>query len=102
MKSNTRWRSQRAAFAAAASAVAGLVLSFSPAGASAADYVVSTTGNDSASGMAGAPWRTLQRVWRTVQAGDTVTVEDGTYAGFACDGSSGTSGSPIVIRSRNR
>ncbi len=60
--------------------------------AHAADYVVSTAGNDGASGLAAAPWRTLQRAWNagTLRAGDTVTVDDGTYAGFACNGTSGT------------
>jgi len=37
-----------------------------------------------------------------VKAGDTVTVEDGTYAGVACDSVSGTASAPIVFRSRNK
>ena len=71
--------------------------------ARAADYVVSTTGNDGGSGLAAAPWRTLQRAWNagTLRAGDTVTVEDGAYAGFACNGASGTAAARIVIRARN-
>src|SRR5262245_30071946 len=70
--------------------------------ARAADYVVSATGNDAAAGSAASPWLTIQRVWRTVAPGDTVTVEDGTYAGVACDGVSGTASARIVIRARNR
>jgi len=68
--------------------------------ARAADYVVSTSGNDSASGLAAAPWHTLQRAWNTgtLRAGDTVTVNDGTYAGFGCNGTSGTAASHIAIR----
>ena len=71
--------------------------------ARAAEYVVSTTGNDSGSGLAAAPWRTLQRAWSggALRAGDTVTVEDGTYAGFGCNGTSGTAAARIVIRARN-
>ena len=71
--------------------------------ARAADYVVSTAGNDGASGLAAAPWRSLQRAWNagTLRAGDTVTVDDGTYAGFGCNGTSGTAAARIAIRSRN-
>jgi hypothetical protein len=72
--------------------------------ARAADYVVSTAGNDGASGLVAAPWRTLQRAWNagTLRAGDTVTVDDGTYAGFGCNGTSGTAAARIAIRARNR
>ncbi len=71
--------------------------------ARAADYLVSANGNDGASGLAAAPWRTLQRAWSggTLRAGDTVTVEDGGYSGFGCDGISGTAAAPILIRARN-
>ena len=71
--------------------------------ARAADYVVSPAGNDGASGLAAAPWRTLQRAWNagTLRAGDTVTVDDGTYAGFGCNGASGTAAAHIAIRARN-
>jgi hypothetical protein len=70
--------------------------------ARAASYAVSPSGSDTASGLSGAPWRTIQRALTTVKAGDVVTVEDGTYAGLACDGVSGTAAAPIVFRSRNR
>src|SRR5687767_14198344 len=49
----------------------------------AAEYFVSPTGNDRASGKAGAPWKTLQKAAESVQAGDRVTVEDGEYRGFS-------------------
>jgi MYXO-CTERM domain-containing protein len=68
----------------------------------AAGSLVSPTGDDNAAGAAATPWRTLQRPWSTVRAGDTVTVEDGTYAGFGCDGTSGTAAAHILIRARNR
>jgi len=83
-------------------AFVGLVSVTAPRAAQAADYVVSPTGSDTAGGSSGAPWRTIQRALTTVKAGDVVTVEDGTYAGLACDGVSGTSSAPIVFRSRNR
>jgi hypothetical protein len=38
----------------------------------------------------------------TVKAGDVVVVEDGSYAGLACDGVSGTANARIVIHSRTR
>jgi parallel beta-helix repeat protein len=64
-------------------------------------YSVSRSGSDTASGQSGAPWATLQRALKTVKPGDTVTVEDGTYAGLACDSVSGTASAPIVFKSRN-
>jgi len=82
--------------------VAVVIVTGLSAAADAADYVVSTGGDDAASGAAGAPWRTIQRALRAVKPGDTVTVEDGTYAGLACDGVSGTAAARIVFRARNR
>src|SRR6185436_3496368 len=78
-----------------------LVVKASSAGAFAADYFVSPAGSDSATGLAGAPWKTLQKAASTVAAGDTVTVADGTYAGFLCDGTSGTAASRIVFKAQN-
>jgi MYXO-CTERM domain-containing protein len=72
-----------------------------PLTAEANDYLVSNAGSDDASGLSGSPWQTLQRAWQSVKAGDTVTAEDGTYAGFACDSVSGTAVAPIVFKSRN-
>ena len=70
--------------------------------AGATEYVVAPSGADSATGLAGAPWRTLQKAIEAVKAGDVVAVEDGSYSGLACDGVSGTANARIVIRSRNR
>ena len=42
-------------------------------------YYVATTGSDSASGNATAPWRTIQHAMNTVPAGATVQVAGGTY-----------------------
>jgi MYXO-CTERM domain-containing protein len=87
---------------AAAAALTGLLWAAAPSAARATDYVVSPTGSDTASGLAGAPWRTIQRALGSVKPGDVVTVEDGSYAGIACDGVSGTAAAPIVFRARNR
>jgi parallel beta-helix repeat protein len=85
-----------------AARVVAVILTGASATAEAADYVVSPAGDDAATGLAGAPWRTIQRSLRAVKPGDTVTVEDGTYAGLACDGTSGTAAARIVFRARNR
>ncbi len=50
-----------------------------------AEYFVAPSGNDGASGKAGEPWKTLQKAADTVQTGDRVVVEDGTYRGFTVD-----------------
>jgi hypothetical protein len=42
-------------------------------------YYVATTGSDSGSGSATAPWRTIQHAMNTVPAGATVQVAGGTY-----------------------
>ena len=82
--------------------VAALAAFLSAGAARAADYVVSPTGSDTASGLSGAPWKTIQRALSSAKPGDVVTVEDGTYAGIACDGVSGTAAARIVFKSRNR
>ncbi len=63
----------------------------------AADYWVSTTGNDSAPGTSAAPWRTLQHAAAQVAPGDVVHVLPGTYAGFQVT-TSGTPSARIVFR----
>jgi hypothetical protein len=88
---------RRSILVAALGALAG-----TPSIVLAADYVVSPTGSDTASGQSGAPWRTIQRALTSVKPGDVVTVEDGTYAGLACDGVSGTAAARISFRARNR
>lgn len=61
-------------------------------------YTVQPSGNDSGAG----PWKTLQYAADHVVAGDIVTVEDGTYAGFVLDGKNGTAGSRIVFAAKHR
>jgi hypothetical protein len=65
-----------------------------PSLARAAQYFVSTTGNNSAAGTATAPWQTLQYAAGRVAAGDRVTVQPGNYAGFNLT-RSGTAAAPI-------
>jgi len=80
--------------------------------AQAATYYVATSGNDGSAGTATAPWRTLQYAAGRVQAGDTVIVRAGSYAGFVLGWDfpqNGTAGAPItfsadpgvIITSRN-
>jgi MYXO-CTERM domain-containing protein len=80
--------------------VALLVLAAAPA-ARAATYVVDPGGDDGHSGLAGAPWLTLQHAAISVGPGDTVIVHAGSYAGFnfnSDDGAvSGTSIAPITF-----
>jgi MYXO-CTERM domain-containing protein len=68
-------------FARAARVVFALALV--PATARAASYTVTPAGADTNPGTAAQPWKTLQHAAERVAAGDTVTVEPGTYAGFA-------------------
>ncbi|MGD9634798.1 MAG: right-handed parallel beta-helix repeat-containing protein [Pirellulales bacterium] len=60
----------------------------------AAQFYVSTTGNNSAAGTADAPWQTLQYAAGRVNPGDRVTVRPGAYAGFNLT-RSGTAAAPI-------
>ncbi|MGA3067266.1 MAG: right-handed parallel beta-helix repeat-containing protein [Tepidisphaeraceae bacterium] len=59
-----------------------------------ANYVVSPTGSDAASGSASMPWQTLQHAADSVQPGDTVSVLPGQYTGFDLT-TSGTPNAPI-------
>src|ERR671925_630190 len=62
-------------------------------------YFVSPTGNDNNAGSSAAPWLTLQHAADKVVAGDNVTVEAGTYAGFSMGwnfAQNGTAAAPIV------
>src|SRR5580765_3127563 len=76
---------------------AGLSLFLAASAAHATAYSVSPAGNDSGAG----PWKTLQYAAGHVQAGDTVTVEDGTYAGLVMDSVNGTAGARITFVAKN-
>jgi parallel beta-helix repeat protein len=62
----------------------------------AAEYFVSTTGNNGNSGANVSPWRTLQHAANQVQPGDRVTVLPGNYTGFhlTADGLPPLNGNP--------
>jgi parallel beta-helix repeat protein len=81
-------------FAALAVVVAPWLVGGHPA--LAAEFFVSTTGNNSNTGSTTAPWRTLQFAASRVGAGDRVTVRAGDYVGFNLT-ESGAAGSPITF-----
>jgi parallel beta-helix repeat protein len=62
-----------------------------------ATLYVSPLGSDAGDGSEGAPWKTLQKAADSVQAGDTVLVRPGNYAGFYLE-TDGAAGSPITFR----
>jgi parallel beta-helix repeat protein len=70
--------------------------------ARATDYFVSPQGDDQAAGSSVAPWKTIQNAAVKIAAGDTVTVLDGTYAGFRCSDKSGTQNARIIFKSQNK
>jgi len=59
-------------------------------------FFVSMSGNDTGSGSAAAPWRTIQHAADRVAPGDTVVVREGAYKGFFLD-KSGTEKERIVF-----
>jgi hypothetical protein len=74
-------------------------------------YYVATNGNDSNNGSATAPFATLQQAMMSLQPGDTLNVEPGSYAGFVVGWDSvpassgdlygtidGTANAPITIQ----
>ena len=66
--------------------------------AGAATYYVSNSGDDSNDGLSpGNAFETLQHAADEVSTGDTVLVENGTYAGFDIRNVNGTSTDPIVF-----
>lgn len=62
-----------------------LVLGLNPLGAFAAEYFVSTTGNDSNPGTIGNPFRTLEKAASVMTSGDTMYIREGTYQRTAWD-----------------
>ena len=62
-----------------------------------ATFFVANTGNDGNDGGSAAPWLTLQKAANSVQAGDTVIVRAGTYAGFDLR-TDGTAANRIVFQ----
>jgi len=63
----------------------------------------SNSGNNSWNGSQSAPWETLQYAAGQVQAGDSVILSAGNYAGFSMgwnDEEEGTPGNPIVFKAQ--
>jgi hypothetical protein len=92
-RTTRRWGAGVAAASLALAIVAAI-----PHAVRAATYTVSPTGNDAGSGLAGAPWRTIQKAANSASAGDTVLIAGGTYAEKVNITRSGTPGNPIVFR----
>jgi Protein of unknown function (DUF1565) len=65
---------------------------------SGATFYVSMSGNDSASGSSGAPWRTIQKAASTLLAGQTAIVSAGNYGERVEVSSSGTQSAPITLQ----
>jgi VCBS repeat-containing protein len=59
-------------------------------------FYVAANGNDNNAGTQASPWATLQHAANEVQAGDTVDVGAGDYAGFQLS-TSGKAGAPITF-----
>jgi parallel beta-helix repeat protein len=66
-----------------------------------ADYWVATNGSDAAAGSQGAPWATIQHAVDSVQPGDSVTVTDGSYAGFWMKNRAGDAQHRFTIRAQH-
>ena len=63
-------------------------------------FYVASTGNDANDGSANSPWKTIQQAADSVQAGDTVIVRAGSYAGFILGWdtpTAGTASKPITF-----
>jgi Right handed beta helix region len=62
-----------------------------------ANYVVSTTGSDSASGSSASPFRTVAKAMSMAQAGNVILVKNGTYHESLSLTRSGMAGKPITL-----
>lgn len=67
--------------------------------AQAAVYYVAPSGDDGSDGSEGHPWLTIQKAANMVIAGDTVSVQPGTYQGRVTIKISGTAGNKIIFKS---
>lgn len=72
-----------------------------PVGSGRALFVASG-GDDTATGSAAAPFRTIARAARVARAGDVVTIGSGTYDGSVVVVNSGTPSTPIVFEAARR
>ena len=75
------------------------VLLFTTCSGLAANFYVSTTGNDTTgNGNIGNPWRTITKGQSMLQPGDTLLVRGGRYREAVTLTKQGTSGNPITIK----
>lgn len=72
-----------------------------PPAAAAGPYYVAPWGSDSNSGLAGRPWRTLQKAANSARPGSTVRIRGGTYSGFVMT-RSGLAGRKTTFRAYGR
>ena len=84
----------------ALSSTSDVTITVNTAPARGSTYYVSTTGNDSNAGTSTSPWRTIQKAVNTLRAGQTVTVNAGTYNERVQITTSGSAGSLITIRAQ--
>jgi hypothetical protein len=89
--------STRKIFAALLYLLCSLVALQAPVAVAETYYVDSNIGNDLNSGLGGSPWQTIQKAANTLQPGDEVLVENGSYAGFHT-ARNGTPTTPIVFK----
>jgi len=68
----------------------------------AADFYVSPTGSDSASGDKAQPWKTIQKAASNLSPGDTAHVLAGTYHEKVAVTSQGKEGSPVTLRAEGK
>lgn len=78
------------------------ILLFIPSLAFGTDYYVATTGNDGNAGTIGSPFKTLNKAWSVVAAGETIYMRGGKYTyaiigETVLSGKSGTNGNMIKI-----
>ena len=64
-------------------------------------YYMAPGGNDGAAGSLAAPWATFERAWRSLAAGDTLVLLDGTYRQSMIPAVNGTASAPITVRAAN-
>lgn len=65
----------------------------------AANYYISTSGNDDNPGSQSQPWRTIQKGVNTIVAGDTLYIRGGTYSEAVTISSGGSGGNYKTIQS---
>src|SRR5207245_4194108 len=63
-------------------------------------YYVATTGSDSNAGTSASPWRTIQKAANTLNGGDTVIVNAGTYSERVQVITSGSAGKLLTFQAQ--